>query len=127
MGKPRKQTYTMDLFLKNIREQDIRQDQDVQRLSDQWNNSMMNELIITVLNGDYVPPLILGEECNSQMWVVDGLQRSTVFMKFRYGGYKITSPWKILSLPTVQKLKIQKGKLCLMGTAILYGWTNSLI
>lgn len=49
MTKPRKQTYTMDLFLKNIKEQDIRQDQDVQRLSDQWSNSMMNELIVTVL------------------------------------------------------------------------------
>lgn len=91
MGKPRKQTYTMDLFLKNIRDQDIRQDQDVQRLSDQWSNAMMNELISTVLNDGYIPPIILGQEENSQMWIVDGLQRSTVYMKFRFGNYKITT------------------------------------
>lgn len=91
MAKPRKQTYTMDLFLKNIKEQDIRQDQDVQRLSDQWNNGMMNELIATVLNDGYIPPIILGQEENSQMWIVDGLQRGTTLMKFRYGNYKIST------------------------------------
>lgn len=115
MGKPRKQTYTMDLFLKNIRDQDIRQDQDVQRLSDEWNNSMMNELIITVLNGDYVPPLILGEECNSQMWVVDGLQRATVFMKFRYGGYKITSAVENPVIIYRAKVKDSEGEIMLDG------------
>ena len=91
MAKPRKQTYTMELFLKNIKEQDIRQDQDVQRLSDQWNNGMMNELIATVLNDGYIPPIILGQEENSQMWIVDGLQRGTTLMKFRYGNYKIST------------------------------------
>lgn len=91
MAKPRKQTYTIDLFLKNLKERDIRQDQDVQRLSDQWNNSMRNELLVTVLNDGYIPPIILGQEENSQMWVVDGLQRSTTLMAFKYGNYKITS------------------------------------
>ena len=91
MAKPRKQTYTIDLFLKNLKERDIRQDQDVQRLSDQWNNSMRNELLVTVLNDGYIPPIILGQEESSQMWVVDGLQRSTTLMAFRYGNYKITS------------------------------------
>jgi len=81
----------MNLFLKNIKEQDIRQDQDVQRLSDQWSNAMMNELIVTVLNDGYIPPIILGQEENSQIWIVDGLQRSSTFMKFRYGNYKITT------------------------------------
>ena len=91
MGKPRRQTYTLEMYLKKLKDQDIRQDQDVQRLSDQWSNSMMNELIITVLNDGYIPPVILGQEENSQMWVVDGLQRSTALMRFRYGNYKITS------------------------------------
>lgn len=48
-SKPRKQTYTLEMFLKNMNEQDIRSDQDVQRLSDQWSNNMMNELIVTIL------------------------------------------------------------------------------
>lgn len=91
MARPRKQTYTMDLFLKNLKELDIRTDQDVQRLSGQWSNGMMNELIATVLKDDYIPPIVLGQEKNSQMWVVDGLQRSTTLMKFRYGNYKVTA------------------------------------
>ena len=91
MGKPRRQTYTLEMYLKKLKDQDIRQDQDVQRLSDQWSNAMMNELIVTVLNDGYIPPIILGREDNSQIWVVDGLQRSSTFMKFRYGNYKITT------------------------------------
>ena len=75
MGKPRKQTYTMEMYLKRMRNQDIRSDQDVQRLSNQWSNSMTNELIASVLNGEYIPPIILGQEPNSQIWVIDGLQR----------------------------------------------------
>lgn len=48
MARPRKQTYTLEMYLKKLKDQDIRLDQDVQRLSDQWNNSMMNELLVTV-------------------------------------------------------------------------------
>ena len=91
MGKPRKQTYTMEMYLKRMRDQDIRSDQDVQRLSNQWNNSMANELIASVLNGEYIPPIILGQEPNSQIWVIDGLHRSTALMMFRYSNYRITS------------------------------------
>lgn len=91
MGKPKKQVYTMEMYLKRMRDQDIRSDQDVQRLSNQWNNSMTNELIASVLNGEYIPPIILGQEPNSQIWVIDGLQRSTALMMFRYGNYRVTS------------------------------------
>lgn len=91
MARPRKQTYTLEMYLKKLKDQDIRLDQDVQRLSDQWNNSMMNELLVTVLNDGYIPPIILAQEPNSQMWTVDGLQRSSTFMRFRYGNYKITT------------------------------------
>lgn len=91
MGKVKKQTYTLDMYLRKMKEQDIRTDQDVQRLSGAWNNNMTNELISSVLNDGYIPPIILGQEKNSQMWVIDGLQRSTAFMMFRYGNYRITS------------------------------------
>ena len=90
MEKPRKQTYTMGMYLEKMKDQDIRSDQDVQRLSGQWNNGMINELVMSVLNGDYIPPIILGEEKNSQMWIIDGLQRSTALMMFRHMNYKIT-------------------------------------
>lgn len=77
--------------MKKLKDQDIRLDQDVQRLSDQCNNSMMNELLVTVLNDGYIPPIILAQESNSQMWTVDAFQRSSTFMRFRYGNYKITT------------------------------------
>lgn len=115
MAKPRKQTYTMDLFLKNLKDQDIRQDQDVQRLSDQWSNGMMNELLVTVLNDGYIPPVILGKEENSQMWVVDGLQRSTTFMKFRYGNYRITSAVEEPIITYRAKCRDSEGKIKIDG------------
>ena len=90
MARPRKQTYTLEMYLRKLKDLDIRTDQDVQRLSDQWSNAMMNELIVTVLNDGYIPSLILAQEFNSQMWLVDGLQRSSTFMRYRYGNYKIT-------------------------------------
>lgn len=91
MAKPRKQTYTLEMYLNKMREADIRSDQDVQRLSGQWDKSTVNELIVTVLTDSYIPPIILGEEENSQLWIIDGLQRSSSLMLFRYGNYKITS------------------------------------
>ena len=91
MKKPGKQTYTLEMYLKKIKEMDIRSDQDVQRLSGAWNNAMINELVVSVLNGEYIPPVILAEEQDSQKWVVDGLQRSTALMLFRYGKHRLTS------------------------------------
>ena len=79
------------MYLQKIKELDIRSDLDVQRMSGAWNNNMVNELVLTVLTGDYIPPVILGEEGhNSQLWLIDGLQRSTALMMFRDGKYKIT-------------------------------------
>lgn len=115
MAKPRKQTYTMDLFLNSMKEQDIRTDQDVQRMSGQWNNSMMNELISTVLHGDYIPPIILGEEKSEQKWVIDGLQRSTTLMKFRYGNYRITTSVEEPIITYRAKVKDAEGNIRIDG------------
>lgn len=91
MAKPRKQTYTMEMYLGKMKDMDIRSDQDVQRLSGAWDKNMINELVITVLTDNYIPPIILGQDKNSQLWIIDGLQRSSSLMLFRYGNYKITS------------------------------------
>ena len=91
MNKPRKQTYTMDMYLNKMKDRDIRSDADVQRLAGNWSKEHINELIVTVLTEDYIPPIILGEENSSQLWIIDGLQRSTALMKFRFANYKITS------------------------------------
>lgn len=111
MEKPRKQTYTMDMYLNKMRDKDIRQDADVQRSSGQWEKGMINELIATVLTDDYIPPIILGEETNSQLWIIDGLQRSISLMLFRYGNYKITPTIEDSIIPYRAKARDGKGKI----------------
>lgn len=111
MAKPRRQTYTMDMYLNKIKESDIRSDQDVQRMSGQWDKSMINELVVTVLNDDYIPPIILGEESNSQLWIIDGLQRSSSLQLFRYGNYKITSTIEQPVISYRAKVKDKNGNI----------------
>lgn len=91
--KIRKQTYSLDQYLKLMNAETIRSDQDCQRLSGQWNANMVNELIFTVLTDNYIPPIILGEETVNgiiRQWIIDGLQRSSSLSMFRYGNTKIT-------------------------------------
>lgn len=89
----RKQTFSLDQYLKEIKSEKIRTDQECQRLSGQWNPNMVNELIATVLTGNYIPPIILGEETANgitRQWIIDGLQRSSSLSLFRYGNTRIT-------------------------------------
>ena len=91
--KIRKQTFTLSQYLKLMKNETIRTDQECQRLSGQWNANMVNELIATVLNDGYIPPVILGEEITNgitRQWIIDGLQRSTSLSMFRYGNVRIT-------------------------------------
>ena len=93
-NKIRKQTYSLEQYLKLMKDESIRSDPDCQRLSGQWNPNMVNELIATVLTGDYIPPVILGEETINgivKKWIIDGLQRSSTLFMFRYGNTKITN------------------------------------
>ena len=90
--KIRKQTYSLDQYLKLMNAETIRSDADCQRLSGQWNNNMAGELIATVLTDNYIPPIILGEETVNditRLWIIDGLQRSSTLAMFRYGNMKI--------------------------------------
>lgn len=94
MKNIRKQTYTLEQYLKDMKAEKIRTDQECQRLSGQWNPNMVNELIASVLTDDYIPPIILGEETTSngitRQWIIDGLQRSSTLSLFRYGNTRIT-------------------------------------
>ncbi len=93
MAKIRKQTYSLDQYLKLMNAETIRTDQECQRLSGQWSNNMINELIATVLTDNYIPPIILGEETVNgitRQWIIDGLQRSSSLSMFRYANTKIT-------------------------------------
>jgi len=94
MKNIRKQTFTLEQYLKDMKAEKIRTDQECQRLSGQWNPNMVNELIASVLTDDYIPPIILGEETTSngitRQWIIDGLQRSSTLSLFKYGNTKIT-------------------------------------
>lgn len=94
MKNIRKQTFTLEQYLKDMKAEKIRTDQECQRLSGQWNPNMVNELIASVLTDDYIPPIILGEETTSngitRQWIIDGLQKSSTLALFRYGNTKIT-------------------------------------
>lgn len=109
MAKPRKQTYTLALYLNKVKDFDIRNDADVQRQF-VWNNEQINELIVTVLTEDYIPPIILGEEDNSQLWIVDGGQRTAALKKYRYGNYRITAATENSIIPYKVKARDEKGR-----------------
>ncbi len=115
MAKPRKQTYTMDMYLRKIRDKDICDNADVQRMAGAWKNGQMNELIFTVLTEDYIPPIILGEEESSQLWIIDGLQRTSSLMRYRYGNQKITSAIENSVIPYRTRRKDDNGAIMLDG------------
>lgn len=110
MLRPRKNTYTMDMYLRKIKDFDIRNDSDTQRQF-VWTNEQVNELIVTVLTEDYIPPIILAEVDSSQLWIVDGGQRSSSFNQFRYGNYKITSAVENSIIPYKKKIVDEQGNI----------------
>lgn len=110
MNRPRKQIYTMDMYLNKIKDRDIRNDSDTQRQF-VWSNEQINELIVTVLTEDYIPPVILAEVENSQLWIVDGGQRSSSFNQFKYGNYKITSAIENSIIPYKKKVVDDSGNI----------------
>lgn len=89
MARPRKQTYTLKMYMDKIKDGDICNDGDVQR-NMAWTSEQISELIVTVLTDDYIPPIILGEEDSSQLHIVDGGCRSSALLLFRYGNRKIS-------------------------------------
>lgn len=108
MARPRKQTYTMEMYLKKIKDGDIDNNADVQRRF-VWSREQINELIVTVLMDEYIPPIILGEENESQLHIADGGCRSAALNEFRYGNYKVTSAVDNSMIPYKRKIKQRDG------------------
>lgn len=108
MIRPRDKVYTNDMYLNKIKDGDIRNDSDTQRQF-VWSNEQINELIVTVLTEDYIPPIILAEVDYSQLWIVDGGQRSASLSKFKYGNYKITSAIENSIIPYKAKVVDDDG------------------
>lgn len=110
MARPRKQTYTLKMYLGKIKDGDIDNSADVQR-NFVWKSEQINELLVTVLTDDYIPPIILGEEENTQLHIADGGQRSAALKLFRYGNYKITSSIEDSVILYKKKIKDENGNI----------------
>ena len=110
MARPRKQTYTLEMYLKKLKNGDIDNSADVQR-NFVWKAEQINGLMVTVLTDDYIPPIILGEEDNTQLHIADGGQRSAALKLFRHGNYKITSAVEDSIILYKKKVKDDNGKI----------------
>ena len=112
--KIRKQTFSLDMYLKQLRAETIRTDQECQRLSGQWKPNMIGELIATVLTDNYIPPIILGEETVNgitRQWIIDGLQRSTSLSLFRYANTKISKSIDEYMVTYQRKIQDENGNI----------------
>lgn len=108
MARPRKQTYTLEMYLKKMKNGDIDNSADTQR-NFVWKPEQINGLIRTVLLDNYIPPIILAEEDNSLLHIADGGQRSAALNLFRYGNYKITSTIEDSIISYKKKVKMDNG------------------
>lgn len=109
MARPRKQTYPLETYLNSNKDGDISNNADTQR-KPAW-KAIINGLIVTILTDDYIPPIILAEEDNSQLNIVDGGSRTAAFMMYRYGNYKITSSVENSVIPYKKKVKDENGNI----------------
>ena len=105
MARPRKQTYTMAQYLENVNEGYISNNFKTQRVP-KW-KPIVDGLAVTILNDDYIPPIILAEEDNGEKKVVDGGSRTAAFMMIRYGNYKIKSS---VENPIIKYKKMSKDE-----------------
>lgn len=107
MARPRKQTYTMLQYLSKNMDGDISNDADTQR-NPAW-KAIFNGLMVTVLTDDYIPPIILAEEDNSQLHIADGGSRTAALKMFRYGNWKVSSSVENYIIPYKKKSRSQDG------------------
>lgn len=109
MARPRKQTYPLETYLNSNKDGDISNNADTQR-KPAW-KPIIDGLIVTILTDDYIPPIILAEEDNSQLDIVDGGSRTAALMMFRYGNHKISSSLENSIIPYKKKIKDENGNI----------------
>lgn len=112
--KVREQAIALSSYLKSVNSEDISENQDVQRMFC-WDNPAINELIVTVLTEDYIPPIILGEEelggDLTQQYIVDGIQRTAALNKFRHMNWKTTKSFENSVIQYQAKMRDDEGHL----------------
>ena len=89
MARPRKKTFTMSQYTENVNDGYISNNFKTQRFP-KW-KPIVDGLAVTILNDDYIAPIILAENEDGQTQIVDGGSRTAAYMMIRYGNYKIKS------------------------------------
>ncbi len=105
MARPRRQTYTMQQYLNNVQEGYISNNAATQR-NPAW-KPIIDGLAVTILNDDYIPPLILAEEESGCTVIVDGGSRTAAFRMLCLGNYKIKSA---VEDPIIKYKKMEKDE-----------------
>ena len=84
--------FSVDSYIRKLKNYSIRGDHPLQRNSNQWNNLQKQNLITTVLNKYPIPEVILAEQIKSNgtlNWLIDGKQRLTNLLEYREGIFKV--------------------------------------
>lgn len=89
MARPRRQVYTMQQYLENVKEGYISNNVSTQR-NPKW-KPIIDGLSVTISNDEYIPPIILAEDETGRKVIVDGGSRTTAFVMLEKGNYKIKS------------------------------------
>lgn len=111
--KVREENIPLINYTSEVKDGDVNDSPDVQRYfcSDK---PFINGIGVTILTGDYLPPLILAEvplnEDIVQKYIVDGLQRTTALMQIRYGNHKFTGAIEDSEIEYQEKQVDENGK-----------------
>lgn len=89
MARPRRQVYTMQQYLDNVKEGYISNNVSTQR-NPKW-KPLIDGLSVTISNDEYIPPIILAEDETGRKVIVDGGSRTTAFIMLEKGNHKIKS------------------------------------
>ncbi|MBC5688147.1 hypothetical protein H8S37_04260 [Mediterraneibacter sp. NSJ-55] len=100
-------------YLADVKGGDISENQDVQRkfCAD---NSFVDGIAVTLLNGGYLPPIVLGEipytDGIVQQYIVDGMQRTAAMRIIRYGNHKFSRTMEDAEIEYQEKKRDEHGK-----------------
>lgn len=105
----------LTMYINDVLDGTISDDQDVQRkfCSDK---SFVNGIGVTVLTGDYLPPIVLCEvpigDDVAQTYIVDGGQRTAALIEIKSGRHKFTSTTEDGDIEYQSKKVDENGKVC---------------
>lgn len=105
MARPRRQIYTMQQYLNNVKEGYISNNAATQR-NPAW-KPIIDGLVVTILTDDFIPPIILAEEESGGTVIVDGGSRTAAFKMLCNGNYKIKSS---VEDPIIKYKKMEKDE-----------------